>query len=430
MDALLSGMETTVSPVSEPKPIPFKILLVVVYAGLFVYVLTQMILTLRGKNKKRSFNFGFLLICILWVGVRLVYFIHFITYDPYPSNYWDLFNTAAVDIQFAALTFLMLFYLRMMLRMRWQAWRRRLALLVSVINALFDAFSIAVFILQQLYTSVFPQAPAPSPMPDPRALGSEGSLEGEGGIASPAFDWVSGSAPAPAPEDDGFSNALEDVFVFFCGFMFFVLSLSMFVFGVRLCQLRDADLSMNAKEIASVTITLSVIFGSRSVFDFLNTFDAAPIYFPSCGSTEDFSWLVFLLFLWWEAVPIVLLLVTLAKSMYREQAVFGKRSTFEPKFGLFAEMDKEQQQVDKGLNINGVSQDGDEALLSGIDTSDLLTQSSPAATSNARSGLLGRQQADAQANAQRSKSASATTVTTGVPVRPGYGTVDDNYMTS
>jgi hypothetical protein len=184
MDALL----TTMQPVTN-VPVPYKILLVVVYAVLCVYVTVQMIITLLGKNKKRSFNFGFLLICIFWVGVRLVWSIHFLVDDPNPSNYWDLANTAAVDIQFAACTFLMLFYMRMMMRTRWQDWRRRLATLVFVINALFDGFSIAVFILQQLYVTVFPKAPSPAPPHRPNSSAVAGSSSsssggGDGGLAS------------------------------------------------------------------------------------------------------------------------------------------------------------------------------------------------------------------------------------------------------
>lgn len=415
----MSG-HTTMSPADATKPIPYKIMFVVAYSALFVYIFVQIWRTLRGKNKKQSFNFGFLLICILWVGVRLVYFVHFITNDPDPSPYWELANTAAVDIQFAALTFLMLFYVRTMLRMKWQSWRKRLAVLVFVINALFDVFSITVFIVQQLYTSVFPSAPAPSPQ-DKRWIQDDAMLRHpapssalDGSLRDGAGFFVVGdAAPAPAPSDDGFSDALGNVFVFFCGFVFFVLSISMFVFGVRLCHLHDTDLSVNAKEIAGVTITLAVIFGSRSVFDFFNTFETVGINFPACGDTEDFEYFVFLLFIWWECVPIILLLVTLAKSMYREKAAFGKRSTFEPSFGLFAEMDKERRQTD------------DTALLGG-GSNEIVSPPSMDVDIDADVDIIGRKSfsSDRSTTPLVANDAAAAQLAK----RPGYGSVDDNYM--
>lgn len=207
--------ETTIMPL-KPTPIPYKILLVLVYAVLFACVTVQMVITLRGKNKKRSFNFGFLLICILWVGVRLIYFIHFLVNDPYPSAWWDLANTAAVDIQFAACTFLMLFYISIMIRMRWQKWRKRLSMLVFVINAIFDCFSLAVFVLQQLYVSVFPSPPSPSPNHKGFYLRDE--FDNLLLVPSPNpsdidvdEEFLTENTPAPAPNDSGFTDALENM---------------------------------------------------------------------------------------------------------------------------------------------------------------------------------------------------------------------------
>ena len=200
--------ETTIGPLTR-APVPYKILLVLVYAIMFVYVSIQMIITLRGKNKKRSFNFGFLLICLLWVGVRLIYFVHFLISDPNPSSWWDLANTAAVDIQFAACTFLMLFYTRIMMRMRWQACRKKLSMAVFIINAIFDSFSLAVFVLQQLYVTVFPNPPSPSPSHNVHLFNT--NFDDEKLTPSPHSFYD--NVPAPAPNDNRFSDALENVYV-------------------------------------------------------------------------------------------------------------------------------------------------------------------------------------------------------------------------
>ena len=206
----MEAIKTTISPANVHNPIPFKILLVAAYSILFIYVTAQMVLTLRGKNKKLSFNFGFLLICIIWVGVRLAYFIQFLVYDPHPSPIWSLADTAAVDIQFAACTFLMLFYVRMILRMRWQQWRRRLAFVVFIINAIFDVFSVSVFVIQQLFTTPFPKTPSPRP-PDFDFWNNDDNSP------SPQPTWevndYEGTVPSPAPKDDEFADVLADVYV-------------------------------------------------------------------------------------------------------------------------------------------------------------------------------------------------------------------------
>ena len=110
-----------------------QILLLVTYSILLLYVLVQIIFLFVRRHKKLSFHMFFLIICTLWIIIRLTYFIRGLVpheYD-YPSI-WIALSWLGMQLQWVMFSFLFLFHIRLLYGTQWPELRTRAFILYVI----------------------------------------------------------------------------------------------------------------------------------------------------------------------------------------------------------------------------------------------------------------------------------------------------------
>ena len=110
-----------------------QILLLVTYSILLLYVLVQIIFLFVRRHKKLSFHMFFLIICTLWIIIRLTYFIRGLI--PHEYNYpsiWIALSWLGLQLQWVMFSFLFLFHIRLLYATQWPELRTRAFILYVI----------------------------------------------------------------------------------------------------------------------------------------------------------------------------------------------------------------------------------------------------------------------------------------------------------
>jgi len=305
---------------------------------LLIYVVVQLILVLMSRNKKRSFHMFFLILSFLWTGFRVAGTTRILIpgADPPFINalVWQTENWLSIQTQWAMFTFLLMYYFRLLSGDNWSDRRRFIVKVYVVANC------VGLFIVLALSAT--------------NAYGASRSMST---VVIHAHN-----------ETQHVTSLCSSVFNAYSSTMFVSLCVGMIVFSVRLClreRVRNHHL-LNVKRTVAVNIILSLIFMSRAVFDMYNalikyfTVKHLEIDYPDNGFEKDFMFYVWLLLVVWEILPMVLLLVTLAKNKAVEKRLFS-RGHLKPGYGVFQRL--ERQPGESSPRSNALSVDSMDALM-------------------------------------------------------------------
>jgi len=247
--------------------------LFVAYFALSLYIGLQMGLMIYYRHKLRSFQMGFFIQCFIWSFLRTLYFL---LYNIINRVHWldRIIYWIPFNLQFCTFSFLVVYYahLHQKQKAEWKDFKKKYISFWAIINLLFFLFQLALIIT---------------------------------GIVL--------NDPEKNEEDPQW---LSSVHLFFNGIVFFVLVIVLAWQGWKIAQLMRTAMGNQTKllakisfrRIAVVTLTLFVLFTSRTVYDILSAVDPNVVIEVSGDATME-ALLTFVLFFFWEIVPTILVLV-------------------------------------------------------------------------------------------------------------------------
>ncbi|KAI9914106.1 hypothetical protein PsorP6_005712 [Peronosclerospora sorghi] len=109
---------------SAYEPTIYTLLLTAMCVLLALFLLTQLLVALRNKNKLLAWSTGFYVLCLLWTGVRASYWIIMSTQSSMRYLTLYLLYWSPTPIQFANFSLLILFYIQVLTGPEWRSkWR-------------------------------------------------------------------------------------------------------------------------------------------------------------------------------------------------------------------------------------------------------------------------------------------------------------------
>ncbi|KAF0693121.1 Aste57867_15867 [Aphanomyces stellatus] len=296
---------------SEPSSAAEKVYtwtLVIMCVLLMLYLLVKLAMVFRNKSKLMSWSTCFYCLCLLWVTVRVSFWISIelrdrITYLELYLLYW--FPTT---IQFANFALLVLFYIQVITGQEWRSMWRRICLplyfFMTVSMATFTAFW---------------------------ALNSNSSLED-------AYKY------GDQYDQDMFKISAVRVQLEYSAVSFFVLSFLFAFFGWKMANVeswkRRRLLISKPRSLAVFNSILFLIFFTRSLRDFLTSQNW--LLFSVLNPVDQFGQITtlstFALFVVWDFLPTILLLLLISTKaggvgVPRNTSFRGEAKL--PDFGIF-----------------------------------------------------------------------------------------------
>lgn len=262
------------------------IILSVLYSLLLIYLTVQLFTMIQERHKKSSFKFGFNILCFAWNLLRVLFWVMLAT-DVSVPPFWSYFMWwLPHSVMYATFSLLALFFAKLVTPdLRWRTkWRRRLVLLFVVTTCL-DAAGTVIWIV----------------------MASHG--------------------------DDASTNTATNDESLMTGSVFFVLSIVFLLFGCKLFGMHPQRLNrlfvLKPKRAALTNWLLFLIFTSRSIFDYLTSFNVVDVQISFNGEKATTTVILVGSFVAWELLPTVVLLGTIARGKR------GTRLQHEPTYGKF-----------------------------------------------------------------------------------------------
>jgi hypothetical protein len=141
------------------------------------------------------------------------------------------------------------------------------------------------------------------------------------------------------------------------GSCFLVIALFLTYFGIQMLSVEPRQIQrmlvINPQVVAVMNFVIATIFFTRTVNDFMRTFIKGFFNVPIKNSL-DVPWYGFVLIIFWELLPTVLLLVTIYGTSTHKRRSGGKKY-FTPNFGIFNELDDDRKKSSSALLFNSDS---------------------------------------------------------------------------
>ncbi|DAZ94462.1 TPA: hypothetical protein N0F65_003498 [Lagenidium giganteum] len=262
---------------SNHDPTIYTFFLTVMCLVLLVFLLAQLLLSLRNKNKLLSWSTCFYILCLLWTVVRSTYWIMIQTRESMTYLELYLLYWFPTPIQFANFSLLVLFYIQVITGKKWRTRWRNICLPLYFIMTM----SMATF------TAVW-------------AFNSSNDI-------SAAYEY------GDIYDQEFYKVSDVSVQLTYSAISFFMLSFLFGFFGWKMANVeswkRRRLLISKPRSLAIINSLLFLIFFTRSVRDLAtsqNWFLSIWNQLDMNGRVTTFEYFVF--FCFWEFLPTILLL--------------------------------------------------------------------------------------------------------------------------
>lgn len=291
---------------SAHEPTIYTFFLTVMCLLLLVFLVAQLLLSLRNKNKLLSWSTCFYVLCLLWTVVRSTYWIMMQTRESMTYLELYLLYWFPTPIQFANFSLLVLFYIQVITGKKWRTRWRNICLPLYFLMTM----SMATF------TAVW-------------AFNSSNDI-------SNAYEY------GDVYDQEFYKVSDVSVQLEYSAISFFMLSFLFGFFGWKMAKVeswkRRRLLISKPRSLAIINSLLFLIFFTRSVRDFAtsqNWFLSIWNQLDMNGRVTTFAYFVF--FCFWEFLPTILLLCLITT---KAGGVGAPRHGFShghklPDFGIF-----------------------------------------------------------------------------------------------